>query len=31
MVNLNIHQKNCINGKCNMVKVLDDYIGNKKK
>jgi hypothetical protein len=30
MVNLNIHQKNCINGKCNMVKVLDDYIGNKK-
>ena len=30
MVNLNIHQKNCMNGKCNMVKVLDHYIGNKK-
>ena len=30
MVYLNIHQKNCMNGKCNMVKELDDYLGNKK-
>jgi hypothetical protein len=30
MVFMHIDQKNCINGKCDMVEKLDSYLGNKK-
>ena len=29
MVFIHIDQKNCMDGKCNMVEKLDSYIGNK--